>query len=105
MNISKNNIYKHEFLNQYITVVSQTDKNWEGVSGKIVDETKNTFIIEVEGKEKVLPKKKTVLALKIKGEEVNIDASRLTFRPEDRIKKAKKRALLCIAPNLSIYHV
>jgi ribonuclease P protein subunit POP4 len=102
MSISKSNIHKHEFLGRTVKVVSQSDKSWEGVTGKIVNETKNTFLMEINGVERVLPKKNTVLSLKIKDEEIKVDVSKLTFRPEDRIKKAKKRALLCIAINFQL---
>ena len=97
MSISKNNFHKHEFLGRTVKVVSQPDNSWKGVCGKIVDETKNTFRLDVKGQEKVLPKKGTVLALKIGSEEITIDVSKLTFRPEDRIKKAKKQSILGIA--------
>ncbi|UCG68347.1 MAG: ribonuclease P protein subunit [Thermoplasmata archaeon] len=93
MSITRQNIHKHELLGLSAQIISSTDKRWIGLKGKIVDETKNTFKIETSKREKIIPKKGTVLALEIGGDEVRIDASYMRFRPEDRIKKAKKRAV------------
>jgi ribonuclease P protein subunit POP4 len=93
MSVTRNNIHKHELIGLNIRIVSSSDKRWNGISAKIVDETKNTFKIDIMGKEKVLQKKETVFTIKIGKEEVNLDASRITFRPEDRIKKARKKAV------------
>lgn len=93
MRITKHNIHKHELIGLNAQIVNSDDKRWVGLKGKIVDETKNTFRIETSGREKIIPKKGTQLALKISGDEVRINASLLRFRPEDRIKKAKKRAV------------
>jgi ribonuclease P protein subunit POP4 len=63
------------------------------MKGRIVDETKNTFTMEVAGKEKMLPKKGTVLAIELKDSSVNVDCGKLTYRPEDRIKKLSSRRM------------
>lgn len=97
MSLTKHNIHKHELLGLHARIISSTDKGCIGLKGRIIDETKNTFKMECSGQEKILPKKGTVLALKIGDDEVNIDASKLKYRPEDRIKKSRKQALLRIA--------
>lgn len=100
MTVSKQNIHKHELMGLTTRIVDMTDKRWIETTGRIVDETKNTFKIEISSEEKIIQKKGTVLAVKIGGKEVKIDASMLRYRPEDRIKKARKRAVLCIVPTL-----
>jgi ribonuclease P protein subunit POP4 len=90
MNLTKDNIYKHEFVGLTARVIAATDQNWIGRSGPIVDETKNTFKLEIDGKEKMLPKYQTVLAIKINEKVYKVDATQLRFRPEDRIKKVRK---------------
>ncbi len=89
----KENIHKHEFIGLNAHIIDCTDKGLVGVEGRIVDETKNTFKLETSGAEKILPKKGTVLALKIGDDQVEIDTSRLRYRPEDRIKKARRGRL------------
>lgn len=91
MSITKNNIHKHELIGLSAKVISSSDSSLKGISGKIVNETKKTLRIEVDGKEKVLLKKGTVLLLNIKNQEIKLNVSHLTFRPEDRIKKAKSK--------------
>ena len=90
MSLTKDNIHKHEFVGLTTRVITATDVSWIGKSGRIVDESKNTFKMEIDGKEKLLPKHQTVLAIKIKDKEITVDASQLRLRPEDRIKKVKK---------------
>lgn len=94
MNITKQNIHKHELIGLNTRIIESTDKRLCGLFGRIVDETKNTFKIEILGEEKTIPKKGTTLAMKIGKTEIVMDASRLRYRPEDRIKKAKKKAVI-----------
>jgi ribonuclease P protein subunit POP4 len=91
MSITKNNIHKHELIGLSAKVISSSDLSLKDVSGIIVDETKKTIRFEVDGEEKVLPKKGTVLLLNIKNQKIKLNVSQLTFRPEDRIKKAKRK--------------
>jgi ribonuclease P protein subunit POP4 len=93
MSITKQNIHRHELIGLDAQVIDTPDKGCIGLKGRIVDETKNTFKLEAAGKEKILQKKGTVLVLKIGDQEVNIDASKLKFKPEDRVKKAKKSSV------------
>ncbi len=93
MNITKQNIHKHELIGLYTRIVKSTDKRWVETEGRIVDETKNTLRIDISGQEKTFQKKGTMLSVKIGEHEVNIDASMLRYRPEDRIKRARKRAV------------
>ncbi|UCE37794.1 MAG: ribonuclease P protein subunit [Thermoplasmata archaeon] len=93
MSITKHNIHKHEFIGLYAQIIDSSDKGCIGLSGTIVDETKNTFKLKTADTEKTIQKYGTVLSMKIGCDEVAVDASKLRFRPEDRIKKIKKRAV------------
>ena len=93
MSITKHNIHKHELVGMTATVKSANDKSHVHMKGRIVDETKNTFTLEVGGTEKMLPKKGTVLTIDLKDSSVNVDYGKLTYRPEDRIKKASSRRM------------
>ena len=93
MSLTRNNIHKHELIGLSAQIIGSTDKGCIGLKGKIVDESKNMFRMEVDGKEKSLQKKGTVLALNIGGNRVDIDASKLRYRSEDRIKKIRKKAV------------
>ena len=100
MSMTEDNIHKHELIGLCAQITASSDKGIIGTRGKIVDETKNTFSLETKGTERTYPKNGTILAVKIQNKEIEIDFSHLRFRPEDRIKKAKKQAILCIAPSL-----
>ncbi len=93
MSITKNNIHKHELIGMTATVKSAHDKSHIEMKGRIVDETKNTFTLEVAGTEKMLPKKGMVLAIELKDSSVNVDCGKLAYRPEDRIKKLSSRRM------------
>lgn len=93
MSITKQNIHKHELIGLTATVTSAHNGNHVEMKGRIVNETKNTFTLDVAGSEKMLPKRGTVLAIELKNGTMNVDCGRLTYRPEDRIKKASSRRM------------
>ncbi len=80
-------VYKFEFTGSDLEVVESTHQGYEGLNGKVIDETKNVFLIEDEEKEKKIPKKGNRFELTIDGRHNILDGNNLTHRPEDRIKK------------------
>ncbi|UCF09012.1 MAG: ribonuclease P protein subunit [Thermoplasmata archaeon] len=93
MNRTRHNIHRHELIGLNAHIIQSTDETHVNLKGKIVDETKNTLTIEVSKAEKKIPKEGTVIAVGLGDEVVQIDTTKLTYRPEDRIKKASKRAV------------
>jgi RNase P/RNase MRP subunit p29 len=91
MKATRDNIHMHEFIGRSIQIVSSSDGRWNGKFARIINETKNTFKISIEGEDKTLPKKGTILAMKLGNDNIKIDTSNLMFRPEDRIKKARRK--------------
>ena len=84
---SPTNTVRHEFIGLDVVVVDANNKNLVGIKGEIVDETKNTFVIEtVHGEKKVL-KKGTSFQVRLEKQEIIIKGDILVGRPEDRIKK------------------
>ena len=59
------------------------------ISGKVVDETKNTFTIESAGTERMVPKPGNVFRFAYEGRNIDIIGSEILHRPEDRIKKVR----------------
>lgn len=86
MRTSKN-IYKHELIGLPAEILSATHPGYVGMKGLIVDETKNTIVLEINNAQKVIPKKGTRFRLSAH-EDIEVNGSRLLFRPEDRTKKA-----------------
>ena len=77
-----NTVYPSEFIGEEIEVVDSTNKSLIGLCGKVVDETKNTIIIEIQGKKIILLKS----SISIKFRNLLIEGKDIIKRPEERIK-------------------
>ncbi len=82
-------LVKGELIGKKVKIVKCMDPSWIGREGKIVDETKNTFKIEINGKEKIIAKDTAVFEFTIGDNVYHINGLRLKYRPEERIKKAR----------------
>ena len=81
-------IYAIEYIGLMATIVKSPSRKRIGISGKVVDETKNTIMIEKsDGKVARIPKESTTFAFRKGNERFEIDGSRIMYRPEDRTKK------------------
>ena len=88
--IDPGNVFFHELIGLHMQVVNSFDKNKLGLKGKIVDETKNTIVLETSKGEKILGKKEIIINVDLGGEEKEIDLSKIIMRPEDRTKNWRK---------------
>ncbi|NHJ49434.1 MAG: ribonuclease P protein component 1 [Asgard group archaeon] len=89
--ISPNNIHQHELISLNVTIVSATDKQLLGLTGQVVDESKNLLMIELEHDKqkkrvKVLKKDCTFRFTLPSGEEVDVDGQIIKDKPENRLK-------------------
>ena len=69
--------------------VSVLSAPFSGISGRVVDETKNTFTIESAGTERMVPKSGNEFRFTYQNEQIDIEGSKLLHRPEDRKKKVR----------------
>ncbi len=76
------NLYQQEFIGKTITITKSTNKEQEGITGKIVDETKNTFKIKTKTKTITILKNKKIFTI----QNQKIEGNKITKRPEERIK-------------------
>ena len=53
-------IIQHEFIGLEAKVVKSSNPSYVGISGKIIDETRNTFVILQDGKRKTVIKDQAV---------------------------------------------
>ena len=91
MNITPD-VVKYEFIGLQIRVVKSTNPCVIGTEGKILDETRNTFTILHNNKEKVVVKDTSVFELLMPdGQIVSINGNAIKARPEDRLKKYPRR--------------
>ncbi|HII85099.1 TPA: ribonuclease P protein component 1 [Candidatus Bathyarchaeota archaeon] len=85
-------IIRSEFIGSEAEVSESPHEGYIGLSGRIIDETKNTLTILQGDKAKHVVKENAVFRFKYSdGTIVQIDGKLLTGRPEDRLKKTIKR--------------
>ena len=81
-----NRFVRTELIGLDVEVLSEP---FSGITGKVVDETKNTFTIESAGTERMVPKPGNVFRFAYEGRNIDISGSEIMHRPEDRIKKVR----------------
>jgi len=87
--MDKNMIVKDELIGRYVTIKECTDPTWINLSGKIIDETKNTFLIKIGNENKRIAKNTAKFEFEYERKKTIVDGKRLLYRPEDRVKKAR----------------
>ncbi|MFA7563595.1 MAG: ribonuclease P protein component 1 [Methanoculleus sp.] len=84
--ISPRNVLRHELIGLDVLVVCASNPGHAGVSGRIIDETRNTLVILTGQGEKKIPKRFSVFRFRLPdGTVVDIDGSSLEMQPERRI--------------------
>ena len=85
-------IVQNEFIGLDAKVVKSPNSHLVGITGRVVNETRNTFTILHGIKEKTIIKKDAIFNFSLpNGTIVEIDGKILIGRPEDRIKKRPRR--------------
>lgn len=94
--ITAENIKGHEIIGLDVLVKKSSDVSREGIMGKVVDETKNTLVIEgkhsssnggVKVKKFIIPKKECDFEFDLNGEKVVVKGIEIMRRPEERAKE------------------
>ncbi|MBW3012167.1 ribonuclease P protein subunit [Candidatus Woesearchaeota archaeon] len=76
---------KHEFIGLTIRITKALNKALEGVEGKVIDETKNTFVLLTEKGRKVILKNQ-LAELVVKDNNSVVVAGLVRGKHEERIK-------------------
>lgn len=85
-------ILQDEFIGLRAEVTKSANLSYVGIVGTIVDETRNTFVIRKEKKNRVIAKNQAVLEITLRDSTViEIDGKHLVGRPEDRLKRRTRR--------------
>ncbi len=85
-------ILKQEFMGLTAKVVKSKNSFYEGINGKVIDETKNTLTILHGGKKKVIVKEISLFHFTLPdGTVIEVDGKSIVGRPEDRLKKRIRR--------------
>ena len=91
MNVTSN-IVQREFIGLETAVVSSSNPAMVGISGRVVNETRNTFTIKQGNKMKVIAKDTSIFNFILTdGTIVEIEGKVIMGRPESRLKKKPRR--------------
>jgi len=78
----------NELTGRTLTIISSTDSSLNGISGLIINETKNTFHILNNQNTKIIPKSNCIFNFNDNPE--SITGSLLIGRPHNRLAKVRK---------------
>lgn len=85
-------IIRCEFIGAQAKVARSKHRDYAGISGKIIDETRNTFTILSNGMRKAIVKESAIFHFTFPDRTVvEINGRLLVARPEDRLKKHIRR--------------
>jgi len=87
MKFNKKKLAKSELIGLDVKIIESENRFNRGIKGKIIDETKNMFIVETEKRKKKIIKNQCVFEFKLKEKNIQINGKSLTIRPEERIKQ------------------
>lgn len=90
--ITKRNVLRHELIGLPVTVVAASIPGHQGVSGIVIDETRNTLRIRTGSGVPVIPKHPNTFRFTLpEGTVVDVDGSALVMQPERRISQKQIR--------------
>jgi len=85
-------ILQQELIGLNTRVVKSLQPNYVGISGKVVNETRNTLVILSENRKKIVIKDVAIFHFTLPdGTVVEIDGKAIVGRPENRVKKRARR--------------
>ena len=92
MNLNPESLARHELIGLDVLVESSSEPGIVGLRAQVVDETRNTFLLETLRKVVRIPKKNTSLIFLLpNGQRVRVAGSILISQPENRISKRMQR--------------
>ena len=92
--ITSRNVLGHELIGLDILVSGATNPTHRGVSGTVIDETKNLLVIRTRNGVKRIAKMHNTFRISLPGRElVEIDGSVMVLAPERRINLHDKKRI------------
>ncbi len=90
MDYNNKNIVLNELIGLKARVLKSLDRKQEGISGTVIDETKNTILLETRNGKKSIIKITSVFRFYHGGDSFVVDGKEISFRPHERTEKAFK---------------
>jgi len=92
VNLNPESLARHELIGLEVRVVTSSNPSQIGLKAQVVDETRNTFLLETKAKVLRFAKKNTNLIFTLPDEQkVRVYGSILISQPENRISKRMQR--------------
>ena len=92
--ITPQNVLRHELIGLDILVSGAANPEQKGLSGRVIDETKNLLVIETPKGVRRIPKVHSTFVVRLPGREtVEIDGSVMVLAPEKRINLHEKKRI------------
>ncbi len=83
------NLGNHELIGLNVQVY-RANSDELSYEGRVVDETKNTFVLETLGRDNRIAKHGHYFDFLLDNSSVRMNGDKISFRPEDRTKKVKR---------------
>jgi ribonuclease P protein subunit POP4 len=91
MEITSENLIKHELIGLKVKISNCRNPQLNGFEGVIINESKNTLIIQADDKIKVIPKDISIFHFFLPNRKVvEVNGKMLIGRPENRLKMRLK---------------
>jgi len=87
MKFNKERLARSELIGLNVKIIESENHFNRGIKGKIIDETKNMFIVKTEKRNKKIIKNQCVFEFKLKEKNIQLNGKSLIIRPEERIKQ------------------
>jgi len=87
MKLNKKKLARSELIGLNVKIIESENSFNKGIKGKIIDETKNMFMVKTEKGRKSIIKNQCVFEFKFKEKDIQINGKSLSTRPEERIKQ------------------
>jgi len=86
------NVMRHEVIGLKVRIVRTVNRQLTGLTGRVVDETRNTLTLSNGLRNVIVPKDTAMFYFYLPtGEVVEVDGKRLVARSEDRVKMQVRR--------------
>lgn len=82
--------YASIYIGSRATVAHSSNPSFNGIAGKIVDETKNMFTFSTGFREIRIPKTGSEFRIVLRGKEITINGNDIQYNLQDRMKNAGK---------------
>jgi ribonuclease P protein subunit POP4 len=90
--VNVRNILRHELIGLDVEVIGENNPSNKALSGKVIDESRNTLIIQKSDTHKMIIKQNAIFRFKLHdGTLVRVKGATIVGRPEDRVKKKFRR--------------